>query len=487
MSELSISNVIRVTVQGVQRAVGVKNVNEVALFTTEESNSIEPYMITQDPSTIEKAYGTDSLTYRMVDNIFAQTANPNTGKGYVAVIPMKAAVSATPAAFTTAEIASVDNFKAVKDGTVKITVNGTAYSLSGLDFSNVGTLADVATILGAAMSAVFVSVDGAKLVFTSKKLGTASSVVLSSGEGGTDLSGADYLNVAGGETTAGVNSSGETLQAAIARTLPMVRYTGVATTQYLEDEAVAAASDYINGQDLIWTNVWYSTEDITGACTQVQQKTQEQTRCLVYTMGYEAAKLAMAAYLGRAFSVNFDGSSTSQTMNLKTLTNVLPDSGISQTDYVNAETAGVDLYVSYEGTPAVVSNGANGYFDSVYENMALKFYAQNFMFNALRSTNTKIPQTEAGMATLRNALGQTFIKFVRNGVIAPGTWNSSQTFGDPETFRQNISNQGWYVYSEPIAQQSQAEREQRIAPLVQGACKKSGAIHEADVLILVEE
>ena len=174
-------------------------------------------------------------------------------------------------------------------------------------------------------------------------------------------------------------------------------------------------------------------------------------------------------------------------MNLKTLANVTPDLGITQNDYNNAESAGVDLYVSYEGFPAVVSNGANAYFDVVYENMAFKFYAQNYMLNALKTTNTKIPQTETGVAVLTDALAQAFILFVRNGVFAAGKWNSSQTFGDPETFRDNIANQGWYIYHTPIAQQSQSEREERIAPLIQGAGKRSGAIHEADVLIIVEE
>jgi hypothetical protein len=84
-------------------------------------------------------------------------------------------------------------------------------------------------------------------------------------------------------------------------------------------------------------------------------------------------------------------------------------------------------------------------------------------------------------------LGNVFRQFVRNGILAPGQWNSAQTFGDPETFKANIANQGWYVYSMPIAQQSQAQREARVAPYIQGAAKRAGAIHSADVLIIVEE
>lgn len=487
MSELSISNVIRVTVQSVQRSKGVKNINEVALFTNEPSNSSEPYLIAIDPSSVVKAYGTASLTARMAQNIFAQNANLITGRGYLVVIPMKAAVNATAASFMTPAIANITAFQAVKDGSLKITTNGSAYEASGMDFSNAANLSDVAKIIQQNFSDVFVTVDGTSIVFGAKTLGDTSSVVVSSGTGGTDISGADYLNVAAGATTAGVNSSGETLEEALERTMSMISYTGVATTLFMEDTAITSASAFVNSNDLIWGNVWYSPSAIKGACTAIQQAGQTQTRCLVYTDGFENAKLMLAAYMGRAFSVNFSGTQTSQTMNLKTLVNVLPDSGIDQTAYTNAKAAGVDLYVSYEGDPGVLSSGGNSYFDTVYENMALKFHAQIQMYNALKTTGTKIPQTESGMAALRNALAQVFIQFVRNGVLAPGTWNSSQTFGDPEVFRQNIENQGWYIYSLPIALQAQSEREQRIAPMIQGACKRAGAIHEADVLILVEE
>lgn len=487
MSELSISNVIRVTVQGVQRGVSVKNINEVALFTPEVPDSLEPYMIAIDPSDVVKAYGTNSLTAKMAQNIFAQNANLNSGRGYLVVIPMINATNATSATFSTAEIADASVFAAVSDGSLKITADGQVVNLKNLNFSACNTLSDVATVLSNATNAVNISVSENKLVFTSKKLGTASSVVLSSGEDGTDISVAEYLNVEGGSTEAGVNTSGETLAEAITRTSSQVRYTGVISAQYMDDAAITAASALVNAGDFIFVNVWYSAADLTGACLTIQQANQNKTRCLVYTGGFEAAKLMLAAYVGRGFSTNFSGSQTSQTMNLKTLVNVLPDSGITQTDYSNAEIAGVDLYVSYEGDPAVVSNGANGYFDTVYENMALKFHAQIALYNALKTTGTKIPQTETGMASLRNALGQVFVQFVRNGVIAPGTWNSTQTFGDPETFRQNIANQGWYIYSQPIALQAQSEREQRIAPVIQGACKRAGAIHEADVLIIVEE
>ena len=481
MSELSQSNVIRVTVQGVQRTIGVKNINELALFTLEPSNSIETYNICYDAASVGELYGTDSLTYRMAVNVFAQDANPLSGRGYLVVIPMSA-TNATPSVATSSTI-TVANWKTVTNGALVCTADSVAETVSGLDFSNVTSLADIVTILNGALNNVFVASAGNSLTFTSKKLGALSTVVLSSPLSGTDLTGNDYLGTM--TTVTGTDATGETLVQALAR--KTARYTGIITALQMEDSAVSAAASVVQSKDLIWVNAWYSAGDITGICTTIKNASQSHTRCLVYTQGFEEAKLFEAAYAGRAFSVNFEGSAVSQTMNLKTLANVEPDLGISQNDYNNAETAGVDLYVSYEGFPAVVSNGANTYFDVVYENMAFKFYAQNYMLNALKTTNTKLPQTETGVAVLTDALAQAFILFVRNGVFAAGKWNSSQTFGDPETFRDNIANQGWYIYHTPIALQAQSEREQRIAPLIQGAGKRAGAIHEADVLIIVEE
>ena len=490
MSELSISNVIRVTVQGVERSRTPKNVNDVALFTPEASNILGDYIYVTDPSDVASAFGTGSLTYKMALNVFAQDANVLSGRGGLVIIPMKNATNAIAASFTTPSL-DVADFADVDDGILGINVNGTLLQLTGLDFSNVATVADIASVLQSATSLVSVAADGDTIVFTSKKFGSSSTISLVSIESseitGTDLTDVDFLNVSGGSAVAGADATGETLAEAIARTYNSISYCGVMCAKYMSDDEVSEASASVSAKDLIFVNVWYSASDILGSCYAIQRASQNKTRCLVYTQGFEEAKLMMAAYVGRGFSVNFEGTDVSQTLNLKTLRNVMPDLGISQTDYNNAKTSGVDLYVSFEGTPGVRSNGANGFFDTVYENTALKFYAVVALFNALKVTGTKIPQTEAGVTVLKNALGLVFKQFVRNGVIAAGQWNSPQTFGDPETFRANIENQGWYVYSIPIAQQSQADREARIAPYIQGACKRAGAIHEADVLILVEE
>ena len=76
---------------------------------------------------------------------------------------------------------------------------------------------------------------------------------------------------------------------------------------------------------------------------------------------------------------------------------------------------------------------------------------------------------------------------VLNGMTAPGTWTSSDTFGNPDTFRQNIAVSGYYIYSLPVAQQLAADRAARKAPTVQIAVKLAGGINTPELVATLEK
>ena len=128
----------------------------------------------------------------------------------------------------------------------------------------------------------------------------------------------------------------------------------------------------------------------------------------------------------------------------------------------------------------------NGYTDDIENQLWFKKTIEIAGFNYLRQTNTKIPQTEQGMTGLKNAYAQICEQGIKNGMIGAGAWNTAVPFGDPETFKRNIAEKGYYVYSMPIVEQSQAEREARKAPVCQIAIKLSGAFHFSEVIITVE-
>lgn len=231
----------------------------------------------------------------------------------------------------------------------------------------------------------------------------------------------------------------------------------------------------------------------TGLFWKIKNASENHTRCLLYVSAgtlLDARKMA-AAYAGRALSVDFTGSNTTATMHGKSLVGITADTSITQAILNSCETLGVDTFPSVGGGAQylgkVFSTGGNEFFDNVYNLDWLVFALQVAGFNALTTVGTKIPQTEPGMATLKNAYLAVLQQAVGNGFVAPGVWNSAELFGSPADLKRSIQNVGYYIYSAPINQQTQATREAREAPLVQIAVKYAGAIHSSNVLVSINK
>lgn len=486
-SILPISNVINVTIQDTPSGLTTPNVNSLALFTNESSGNIDPYGVYVSAAQVAQDYGSGSVTAQMADAIFSQVPNILSGDGQLVIIPLIGGVSATAGTGVTPNIAAnLAGLIAVNSGNIRITVNGTAHNLAGLNFTNCATLGDIAAIIDAALPAgISVTGNATAITVISDKVGSTSTVAFAVNAGGTDLTGAGFLNTGTAVDTAGINSGGETILAAITRTSQLVSYCPIITNLNLEDAAITTIAAGIQALDNLFFHHCNSLTDIAGIATTVSQAEEKKTRLLLYTPSQAAANLMKSAYAGRACSTDFSGSNTTSTMNLKSLATITPDPGISQTSYNAANIAGIDLYVSYQGVPSVYSTGGNDYFDNQYANLALKFALETAGFNYLRQTNTKVPQTEPGMNGLKAAYALVMQAFVRNAELAPGEWNSSETFGDPEVFVNNIRQNGYYIYSTPVALQSASDRAQRKAPLCQIAAKRAGAIQTSNVLVVI--
>jgi hypothetical protein len=224
-----------------------------------------------------------------------------------------------------------------------------------------------------------------------------------------------------------------------------------------------------------------------GTCYQIQQLEQTQTRNLIHTASAQQARLFAAAYASRLMSVDFEGTDTTITMNLKNLEGIPIDTGISETIAAQCQTVGADYYAGVGSTLAeAVSTGGNDYSDNVFNLTWLLGALQVEVFNVLGTTPTKIPQTEGGMDTITSAIVTILQQAVANGFLAPGQWNGA-TFGDPASFVRNIADFGFYVYHIPVAQQSQTLRSERIAPTIQIAVKYAGAIQKVIGIIFPQD
>ena len=191
-------------------------------------------------------------------------------------------------------------------------------------------------------------------------------------------------------------------------------------------------------------------------------------------------KLA-SSYMARMHSVNFGAENSTFTMHLKELSVSAED--YTQTQITNAKTVGLDLYTTIKNTSVILTSGKNDFADNRYNIIAFVDALQTDMYNLLRATATKIPQTLQGVNRLVDQAEKTSREFVRAGMLAPGTWTSSDFFGNQETFDRNIESNGFYWLAGSLADQSASDRAARKSPVLQGAIKNSGAIHHVDTVI----
>ena len=487
----SINRVVTTSVSQVPTATPTPNPNNTAFITTDLplNSSASPYAAYVDLQSVVADYGTNSDTANFASILFQATPNIVNAGGVLWIVPYNGAVSATSGEFVTVSIIpNIANFALISNGACIITIDGTAYDVLQMDFTGVTTVQQIANIISERVKVyVNVTVNGGVITFTSKTFGSTSSITFSSPPSGTDLTGEDYLDTAAGSGVAGVNSSGETLPQAIARTRSVISYCGVSTNLDMGNVAQQAADAYVAGIDSIWLqNVISSLSSIATLALSNAQANQENVRYFIYTT-YNQRVQAKAGAMTVINGVDFTASNTTKTSQGKIISGLLPDPILYDTLYTSLQDAGCDFYSTIEGsTNFCFSTRGNNFSDNVFNQIALAYYCQYALFNFLRVTNTKTPQTESGMIAAKNSVINVLVQFVRNGYIAPGKWNSPQTFGDRDAFLTAIADDGYYVYSLPIADQLQSQREQRIAPTIQVACKAGGAMQSFNLTVTVE-
>lgn len=484
--QVPLTYTINVSLSGLPQGLAAFNTNSIAIFSNEAAGFSENYRAYLSPSAVATDFGSNSLTYKMAQGLFSPVPNFRTGNGALYIFPFNG-TDATSGTFTTPDIsANLTAFQSVSDGSLQITIDGTTAIVDGFDFTSVTTIADIATVLRSKNLDVDIEADGNLIRFTSRRAGANSAVTISTiSEGsGIDLSTSTYLNASGGSAITGTDAGGDTLADIVPAALEQVYFGGVLTTQIVEDTTRIANATAIQALDCVYYESLQSLTDIAVLGAAIKAAGLGKTRTLAYSV--DNGKEAIARYATIAKSVNYNGTNTANTLNLKTLTGITGDTGLSDTYLLSAETNGVDIYGLTGGLSVVYSNDNNGYTDDIENALWLKKTIEVAGFNYLRQTNTKIPQTESGMTGLKNAYVQVCEQGIKNGVIGAGAWNSAIPFGDPEDFARNIAEKGYYIYSIPVAQQNQTEREARIAPVVQIAIKFSGAIHHSDVIITIE-
>lgn len=473
-NQLSLTNVINISVSAAQTGAGAYNTSNLAIFTSEvfaDTFGSLGYKIYLDPVSVGTDFGTDSLTFKMAVGVFSQKPNILAGGGYLVIIPLVSAVqhlalSGVPASGSFTLAFAAGTTAAINWNDPASTIQTKIRAIAGFENAVVtGSLAGEAVTIaleGVYGPIVLPTVGGAGLV--------------------TSVPAAITIT----PTTTVV---GEKYAAAITRTTGLIQYFGLIPIQvFALDQDVLDAAAIIQALNKVGGFCSNDTASVQpgGILDELRTGSLNQSRGLFFGDDDDTqAVLFMARYFGRGLSTNFSGSNTTQNMHLKDLAGQQPDPLMDQTLLNQCQAAGADVYVSLQGVPKIFCSGKNMFFDQVYNLQWFVGALQIAGFNYLAQSSTKVPQTENGIDGLKGAYRAVCEQAVTNAYFAPGTWNSSTTFGNQADFLSNISQVGYYIYSQPIALQSQTDRTGRKAPLVQIAGKEAGAVDSSDVIVYI--
>lgn len=488
---LSVSDVVNVSVVLSPIAAATRNFGSLLILgSSPVIDTTERLRLYSSLDGVATDFGTTSQEYKAAALYFGQTPQPSVL--YVGRWAQTATAAVLHGGVLTAAEKAIANFTAITSGGLRITIDGTLKSLTGINLSAQTNLNGVASALTTALGGAGTVTWNASLGrfdVVSATTGTSSTITYATAPvSGTDISA--LLKLQTGQASAPVAGiAAETLLSAVTTVADKstdwyglyVAATGVA------DADVLAVAGFIEGtgNSRIYGVTIQNTQVLDSTVTNdlaSQLKGLGYKRTFTQYSGNNAH--AAASIFGRAFTVNFNGSNTTLTIKFK------QEPGVTAEDITTSQAATLkakncNVFAAYQNGTAIVQEGVmvNGYFfDEVHGTDWLQNDVQTAIFNLLFTSTTKIPQTDQGinriLATIESRLAQAVV----NGLVAPGVW-TADGFGALNS--GDTLTKGFYVYAPPVATQSTADRQARKAPVIQCGIKLAGAVHSVNTIINV--
>lgn len=485
---LPVSGIVNVTVNMAARAAQTRNFGSLLVVgSSSVISSLERLRAYSNFDGVAADFGVDAPETQAAQRYYAQSPQPT--DLYIGRWVKTAAAGALMGGVLTAAQQTLTHFTAVTDGAMKITVDGTAKTITGVTFEAETNLNGVAARVADKLTtaAVVWDASAACFVITSKTTGATSTVSFAQANtAGTDLAALLRLTqLDGAKVSAGLPA--ETLPDCVALLADVSSsWYGLALADTgMADADVLAVASLIEAQ---------GTARIFGQTTQdVKDMDPTDTASLVAQLSAANLKRTFTQYssqdawaavslFGRAFTVNFNGNNTTITLKFKQEPGVTA-AYLTPTQANALRDKHCNVSVHYNNDTAIVQEGVMCNGDFIDERHGLDWlqnFVQTNLYNLLYTSTTKVPQTDAGVTRLVTNVEASLAQAVTNGLIAPGVW-SGGAIG--QIAPGDTLTKGYYVYAPPISTQAQADREARKAPIIQCAIKLAGAVHFADVLI----
>lgn len=490
---LNVSDVVSVQVVMSPIAAALRNFG--ALLILGDSNVIDTTERIRQYSDIDGViddFGTSAPEYSAAALFFGQSPQPEIC--YIGKWARAATSAVLHGGILSAAEQAIANFTAITSGGFSIVIDGAAATdVTGLNLSAVTTLAGVAAAVQAKLPSGVTCVWNAtqgRFDITSSTTGATSTIAFATAPGsGTDAR--SVLKI--GSTNGGSLVDGIAAESLLSAVGIMADQSNDWYGLYVASSVDPSESDVVAVAGLIEASsvsrIYGVTTQDTGVlsaadtgCIASQLKALGYKRTFVQYSGN--SEYAAASIFGRAFTVDFDGSNTTLTIKFKQEPGVVAEY-IPATQAATLKDKHCNVFVAYNNDTSIIQEGVmvNGYFfDEVHGTDWLQNAVQTAIYNLLYTSTTKVPQTDAGVNLIVATICQELDRAVNNGLVAPGVWNAS---GFGALKQGDTLAKGYYVYAQPVALQSQANREARKAPAIQCAIKLAGAIHSVDCIINV--
>ena len=478
------------------------NMNIVSIFSSQlipdvfDSNHRQLSFL--NAAAVEEVFGSSSDVYAHALAFFSQSPNStNVSGGRLVVSYWRATSETVPAragllrGSQLSEAQLIGQLQSISDGSFVVSIDGVDKVISGLDGRTITSFDGLIDALNTAISGATVTENDQRIIITSDTTGATGEVgLLTAHSSGTFLGAILGLSTGTGAiSTDGLASdtlTAETKLEAVNNATDF-NFKGFIFIDNPTDTETKALASFAQANNKLYYDVFDSASnlviDVNNVCWEIKLSKYENTRMLFRKDG---DRKFGTGYMARMHTVDFNGENTAITMNLKEIAGVISES-FTDTELDNASKIGLDTYVSFKNLPKILSSGGNGYTDLSYNILAFKDALQTDTFNLLGGTTTKIPQTQRGVNQLVDSIKKTCEQFKRAGFIGGGTWNSADSFGDVDTFKRNILQNGYYILPQRLSDQTQADREERKSPLIQIAVKTAGAFHSVNILVTIEE
>jgi hypothetical protein len=222
--------------------------------------------------------------------------------------------------------------------------------------------------------------------------------------------------------------------------------------------------------------------DTSNLAYQLKQLNLKKTACQYSsTMPYAAV-----SYLARILTTNWQGNNTVITEMFKNEPLVVGEN-MSTTQRKALLANNCNVFINYNNGTTIIEPGKSCSGDWTDTIIAADWFAiqlQTDVYNLFLTSPTKIPQTDAGMHIIATTIEADCIAAVNNGFLAPGVWQST---GFGAISNGSFLPKGYYIYQPLIATQSPAARATRISVPFQIAAKTAGAVHGADISVIINQ